>query len=267
MSRKLKGKDEEIIKLYKDGSSLSDIAKLFRVEYRTVKKVLINNDVSIRDAVTSASMKNRRDYHYFENIDTEDKAYFLGLVSADGTIYTPKVKAQKQLKIQLKYEDSYILEEFNQYSTASKNLVDDKRGTMALTICSDKLCSDLDNLGVSPLKDSRVSIPPIEDELLKDYLRGLFDGDGCVASNGAGSISVSFVTPSHLFATSLRDLLESNNIITGKIQDYTTYYTLSIYSKKSILTFYNLIYNNSKVFLKRKYNRFNELINEKYGGM
>ena len=72
---------EEVIRLYtEDNLSASKISKLFNVDVATITNRLKVNNIEVK--------KTHRKYlinkDYFEVIDTEDKAYWLGFLMADG---------------------------------------------------------------------------------------------------------------------------------------------------------------------------------------
>src|SRR5690606_16603830 len=110
----LKRKDIEAIKeFYEAGISTTNIGKEFNVTDKTIAKVLVDNGVSLRESGTQRKIIND---NYFEDIDTEEKAYFLGLIIADGSIirHLSEGRSNRQLSIslELKEQDGYMVELF-----------------------------------------------------------------------------------------------------------------------------------------------------------
>lgn len=258
---KLLNYKEEIISKYQAGLTLASIAKEYRVDARTVSKLLKDNGVEILSATESARKVTAKYYDYFSTVDTEDKAYFVGLLQADGCIYNPK-NSQRQMKLTLKNEDLYILQTLKNNIGITSKLVDDKRGCSTLTVCSTGLCNDLEVLGVSSLKYTRNSMPTIDKDLLPHFIRGYFDGDGCVSSASKSRVIVNFVHPNKTFIEYISSYLYENGICSGKITDRTTYYSLTVYGKSNILKFYNLIYTDSKTLLTRKKLKYDNILEE-----
>src|SRR4051812_9808472 len=112
---------------------------------------------------------------YFNSIDTEDKAYWLGFIAADGNVqFTAKNKC---LSIGLKFSDKTHLEKFalclNYNGPISTN-----RTIAKITLYSAQLTKDLATHGILPRKSFNVKPWSGSPYLLKHYWRGVFDGDG-----------------------------------------------------------------------------------------
>lgn len=124
----------------------------------------------------SKSYPNRKYFfreNYFENIDSEDKAYWLGFIWADGYL------SKDSLEIEIHIKDKDHLVEFQEDLCDNHKLYDRERQTThscRLTLGSQKLISDLVNLGY---KNKLVPIN-LPEQLERHFIRGLFDGDGSV---------------------------------------------------------------------------------------
>lgn len=94
----------------------------------------------------------------------------------------------------------------------------------------------------------------ISDTFISHFIRGIFDGDGGIAS----SISRSTI----YFCTGLNVIQNINKIFNniGKIYTHQNTYLLMFNHKFFIPQFYNYIYNNATIFLKRKKMIFEEKI-------
>ena len=139
---------------------------------------------------------------YFENIHSPSKAYFLGLLYADGG-YLKRVsengRIDLSLSLELKKEDSYIIEEFKKQLESSlpvKEIIKDEtmisngkeysftKNNCYFRIGSKKLISDLISWGCVENKTKELSnVPNIEKGYLRYFLLGFYDGDG-IASVG-----------------------------------------------------------------------------------
>ena len=176
----------EIIDLYeKKGLTLCEISKKYSVKYTKIKAILEAHGVE-----SKGRRRNNRflDDHYFEEIDTEEKAYFVGLLFADGSVcYDPSGKRAPSLSIELVETDVEILQRLKSELRAGVALVYGKRknrqnGTYSLSIRSKKIVEDLEKYGIIQNKtQNTTSIPKnIPTKFLKDFLRGLIDGDGSI---------------------------------------------------------------------------------------
>jgi hypothetical protein len=190
---------------------------------------------------------------YFETIDTEDKAYFLGLLFADGNIYA----ARNRVQLTLANEDAYILQAFATAIGYTGKMYIDREKYSKLILPSKKMCEDLIKLGCTPNKSLTLQFPTeVSDKLMHHFIRGCFDGDGSVSRRG-NSFNVNF-TSSESFMIEFMNLLNLLNIdTTGSKKRYESH-ELSAYQvyirANSARSFFDYIYNNATFFLVRKKN-------------
>lgn len=116
---------------------------------------------------------------YFENIDSKRKAYWLGLLLADGSISKNR-KGTPRMKLSLKHEDSLFLQNFLDDIEAHTNL--QRNGeTTGVEITSKKIVEDLKKHGINSSKTETSTIPDINSKYYNSFLRGMIDGDGHVS--------------------------------------------------------------------------------------
>lgn len=136
--------------------------------------------------------KYKIDEKYFEKINREDKAYFLGLIITDGNIDTKGKRFR--MSISLHDKDKYILETFKKYLKTEKPLIKHLSKTKyygkvkiksslrwALYITVVKMVKDLIKLGLYRNKTKTIGFPTnkiIPHNLMRHFIRGVFDGDG-----------------------------------------------------------------------------------------
>lgn len=126
--------------------------------------------------------KEHRNYmmkeDYFESIDTEEKAYFLGLLMADGNVVNDHNRYC--IRLSLKSEDVYLLEFFLAELESDSDVKIDKylRGTAR--VWSKKMFYDLNKLNIIPNKTGKEKMPHIPEDLINHFIRGFFDGDGTI---------------------------------------------------------------------------------------
>ncbi len=175
MPRRLELDDDRIIELYRSGKSPREIAPLFGCD-----KSVIFNRVKSAGAVRSVSDWRRRDRfneHFFDEIDTEEKAYWLGFLLADGCVRT----GSKSLQINLNAGDRPHLEKFRDAIASTAKIgfsshpmsVD---GIASLTVTSKSMTDRLRELGI--IANAKRCVPPSVPSLVRHFWRGCIDGDG-----------------------------------------------------------------------------------------
>lgn len=206
----------EIERLYvEDGLKTVDIGKIYKTKRDTISELLKSRGVPINIA-----SKNRMFNHdFFEIIDTEDKAYFLGLLTADGNVSLDSDKDRNRSPmIRLELIDKDVLEEFRNSTKMSAEIKTsirkDRNVTYVWSIRSKKMAEDLYKLGIIPDKTKLMfSVnTKIREDLKRHYVRGLVDGDGSIYYS-KNSYHVSFTTKHREFAESVQDIFME---LTGK---------------------------------------------------
>jgi intein-encoded DNA endonuclease-like protein len=180
--KKLNLPKEEIIELYNSGYGCYKIAKKYGCSASS-----INNLLKSEGTDTKKNPNNYRKYKlnedYFSVIDSEPKAYFLGLIYSDGCV------SKTNLRLSLQENDEEILIKFlNEIKSDAKLYHISKRKTThknqkLISISNIKMVNDLYNLGVTQKKSLSVNFPTNEqvpEKYLSHFIRGVFDGDGSV---------------------------------------------------------------------------------------
>lgn len=182
-------------------------------------------------------MRYAIDHAFFSEIDTEAKAYWLGFLAADGCIVDRR-KTQKragQIRLHIQAGDIGHLEKLKVALGAEVPIrvttgVDSRlvknvshRRYALFIVTSEPMVRDVIRLGLTPRKDSRRIIPPMEPQVERHFMRGVFDGDGTIARQGPRSICFSLVAWPRLIRQYQRILIdgvglsETSIIETGKV--------------------------------------------------
>jgi intein/homing endonuclease len=123
---------------------------------------------------------------FFSVIDTEEKAYWLGFIMADGCIHDFNDHRSSTLAIGLSSEDKEHIEKFLKAIGTNKPIYQHCRNGkdyVSMQVSSSKLTTDLKNLGCVPKKTLlNTWVDLCNDELQFAFIRGYFDGDGSIAS-------------------------------------------------------------------------------------
>lgn len=192
---------------------------------------------------------------YFEVIDSSDKAYFLGLLASDGNI-SPRLTA---VRIALKETDSWILEQFRKFlgnqapelrTKISKNNGKEALPQKNLVLSRKAMVDDLIKLGITPNKSHTLKLSCDLGNFKKDFLRGVWDGDGSITQR-----RFKVTTASLEFAYQLQNWISDISTVLLPIKTELTkngkeLYSLPGYVKDAKAI--QAIYSKSKLSIERK---------------
>jgi hypothetical protein len=202
---------------------------------------------------------------YFHKIDARDKAYFIGLLYADGYIHYNTNKALYQ--VQLDLVDKDIVDKFSKEifgSIRTKEKPPTKRSvlpTYRLNVCSKEMCEDLISHGCLPKKSLILKPPSIDSQYIRDFLRGHHDGDGCFACKKNRKYN-SWIFHWSILSTSefcdwVKKTLEEHLGILCSIHTHKLGYTIvKVSSREDILNLGEWLYQKNDVYLQRKYEQW-----------
>lgn len=237
-----------IIQLYQEKQiSARQIAKQYLVSGDVIRRVLIDNGIEIKRHYGQTF-----DEHYFDNIDTPNKAYLLGFLYADGCVNKNNV-----ISFTLHRNDKEILEMYASELKATNQITDVKnKPHVRLAFCSKHMCNTLMSLGCGHNKTSSLKFPDIPEIYKYDFIRGFMDGDGCISIKKQGThkyISLSF--------TGTEDMMNALNVIfktNNPISFYRNAYALHIGKRTDVMRILNNIYKNAELYMTRKFNKYQE---------
>jgi hypothetical protein len=196
---------------------------------------------------------------FFETIDTEAKAYWLGFIMADGGIDT--TGRSKQLFIKLKLDDIFHLEKFkkaldsNHPIKISSSLVfGGKFYSAKIRICSYKLVDDLAKYKIIQNKTDKIRFPDIRSDLINHFIRGYFDGDGSISIvKSTNQKQINIIGKNYEFIKDFQHYLTKNcDINLLKINKTKNLFKISYGGNINIEKIGNFLYNNASIYLERK---------------
>ena len=207
--------------------------------------------------------------NYFEKIDNEHKAYWLGFIMADGCITrTEKNGPYNRFEINLKNEisEKHLLEQFNKDLNSNYEIkVIKNKNTkknfetevLKLRISCKKFVDNLILNGVSSNKTGKEILPnTIPKEFIKDFIRGYFDGDGSLTINKSFRICSSSVEILNSFNDFFKEMLGLEFKIYENKNYSIPFFTIDSNNHQDIKKVLDLLYKNSTIFLERKYERY-----------
>jgi len=206
---------------------------------------------------------------YFKKNDNGEKAYWLGFIAADGCVFKARDYNSYVFYFGIQERDSEMVLGLYQKVGGKVSLLKRKKehhqNIVRLMNCSKELNLDLINLGIIPRKSLLYKFPSPEQvpkEFIFDFIRGYFDGDGCmhVKQREKSQATVASFVGTREFLLSLKRVLEERQIRVSALspRKNNKAFSMRIGGIKSIHRLYNLFYNNKKLFLLRKKIKFEE---------
>lgn len=258
---------KEICNLYEQGYSYDRLMIEFNMGYHSVAKVIRTHSIPRK-------RKYSIDEDFFNKIDSSIKAYWLGFLFADGCVRKRKDKNKDKdpkwsILLFLKSDDanhvrSFLTDTKSNYkvSDSFRFINNRKHKSCGASIYSAKMAADLIDKGCVPNKSLILEQPKrIDDKFISHFIRGYFDGDGCVTkykSNTRDEYKISILGTYDFLnwinivlnklGLSLRNITKKSK--KGKI--YNLQYNTADRTK-----FYEILYSDADRFLDRKKIKFN----------
>lgn len=200
---------------------------------------------------------------FFDNINTEEKAYWLGFLYADGS------QNGNAFQMCLKIDDKHHLEKFRTAINAEHTVKEiikknHKAGIAALFQISSKyFCQSLQNCGCVKNKTFIAKFPIIDPNLYRHFIRGVFDGDGTIGimNKKYAYKKWSIYSASREFGNKISKILQQANIKVKFYQriykdDCKPGYNVEIHRKDEFTKLYFYLYDGASIFLERKRDKF-----------
>ena len=244
-----------INKYLNENYTLKQLGKEFNCSYPTIRNLLNKHKIKSR----GNKQGYPRDEFYFNKINTEEKAYWLGFLYADGCVHS------NNYEISVNITDREHVEKFKTAIKAFNHSIieiQDKRFQNAKTLyqfsIKDKqLHQDLIKWGCIPQKSLLINkIPNIPRDYVSHFLRGYFDGDGSLHYlQSTNNYRISFIGTKD-FLNDIQKELQTNVSLQSNIAGKA--YVLQIAGRKQVERILNYLYNNSKENnrLNRKYQKY-----------
>lgn len=260
MKNKFKDFDKTlIIKDYQNKVSLKDLKKKYNISVAMIYKILDKFEIPRKGNCRKYFFKET----YFDIIDTEEKAYFLGFLYADGNNYSPT--GCIQLKIQ--ENDVEILNRFSTILSNNEKLpirrVKRKEGKdqVCLKLSSKYMSSILYNKGLIDAKSLILTFPDtsiVPEELQSHFIRGYFDGDGCInIYKTTGNFTI---TGTKEFLITLQDILIKELKLNKTKFTITKNINNLVYGgNRQIVKIREWLYKDATIYLERKYKKFQDI--------
>lgn len=249
---------------------LQTAGKEFGISQFLMEKILKKYGIKKRNYTEAKQIQRKYtcEDDYFKNQNSE-MAYILGLIASDGSIS----KKENLIAIQLQEEDKDILEQIRIITKVQRPLEEYVRKETGHKIYSFRNWSsewkkDLAHYGIIPQKIFTLQPPYfLKKEYIIDYIRGYFDGDGSIYQvNNQNRIFFEICGASKIIIDWIQDnLINQYHILLNKqsketLSNGTIIYKIKIGDKQELLKLYNILYKDKILFLKRKKEKFENLL-------
>lgn len=267
---------EEAENLYKNHNyTFIDIARKFGRDERSIRGYL-NKIGYIAKSQSELQRKYPIVEDFFDLLDTQEKAYILGLLYADGYNDTNK----NAVCISLKYDDVETLNDITKLIQPSKPLfyldmspenrgMKNSKNQYRITINNKHISQRLAELGCGKAKTNILKFPTndqVPEELIHHFVRGYFDGDGSVSKGKNPKIDI-ISTPEFLIP--LQNMLFEKLSINktklntkGHYAENVNITTLQIGGMLQCIRFKEWLYKDATIFMERKKKVFDEKYNK-----
>ncbi len=200
-------------------------------------------------------MHRELNHNFFKKWSPE-MAYVLGFFAADGSMIKNKRGAHF---IEFTITDRSVLEQIQQVTNSTHRIAERRqrarhKTAYRLQVGSKKWFEDLSRLGFMQNKSKRLPLPKIPKKYFGDFVRGYFDGDGCVYFNRLQYadrkrprliLLTLFTSGCRSFLDSLWDELKDRGVHGGSLKRKTRGFEL-VFSHSDSVALHNVMYHTGK---------------------
>jgi hypothetical protein len=252
--RTSKEQQQEMASRYSGGESTAKLAQDYGISSEAVRGLLERRGIARRDR-EHAARKYICNHIFFSSIDSEEKAYWLGFIAADGCI------SGNELRVCLSPADRDHLVQLGASLNSSHPVTDytlGKRAYCEFIVCSTQLTRDLIRHGITPRKSFTLQWPTLSAEMFRHFARGYVDGDGCFTadSNVQNNVNVYFsVTSNKPFLLDMQGYLQRHCSL-NQTKLFQRHKDSPIYSGKlQVRRIVDFLYHDAIIYLPRKYDK------------
>ena len=249
---------DKCIALYNSGLTCNEIALIMKSCRQKIARVLKSNGIIVKRKDLIKVNEN-----IFDVIDTEEKAYWLGFLFADGNI----AKKYKIISLNLGIKDLNHMEKFKQFISYSNNIkfgFSNGHKYCRLSFTCNHMYDKFISYGLTPAKSTTLKFPNknifSDESLIKDFIRGYVDGDGCLTwRNKIHTEPTMNIIGTFDFLTELQNFLPiGNRKLFRKHKDGNENIFVFACEENVAYRLSSFLYKDSKIYLERKYNVFLE---------
>jgi DNA-binding transcriptional regulator WhiA len=246
----------KIIVDYNTGNfKLKELSLKYHIKYDTISK-----NIRKMGILTNPHGKISLNSDIFEKIDTEQKAYWLGFLYADGSVYKDS-KGHYRFELGLQQRDLEHIQKFKKFIN-SRHKISYRENTKSYRISfnDSKFCNDLITLGCVPKKSLILKFPTeaqVPKKLIRHFIRGYFDGDGYL-SKPPKQLTLDLLGTEEFLDCLLTHVDSTKKTLKKDKRHLNNTFKFSLCGNNA-RNFLKFIYKDAIVFLERKKELYNNL--------
>ena len=262
-----KENQDKIVSQYLDGVSKYRLSQDYHVSESVIKRILLEHGVQLRTIQQANKAKFKIDEKFFD-IESSNLAYILGLWAADGNVSAK----DNRLDLELNSLDYDLLEQIRNVIKSERpiKIYQCQSGYVKnkLYFWSAHVKQKMIEYGIVPNKmySPDFHVPyKLSKKYWIDYIRGFFDGDGCIKKSSSitfelNSINHNFLKEIQQFFKEYYDI-DTNISIAHALLNQPIMYRLYCYGE-SVKRIYTLLYTPNTLYMQRKYDKWHEYYND-----
>lgn len=260
-----------IVSLYESGVSAKNLGKKYSIDKRRVQKWARKNGVE--RSRNEAHRFTKFNEQFFDEIDTPEKAYWLGFFYADAynceQTNTIHVTLSNKDKNHLKKLAKAINLPTHNIKTYNSKIEDKEYPTCTLRFYSKHMCNSLKEKGCPQAKSFILTYPNwLNRDLHNHFIRGMFDGDGCLCKKISNNEWKWSLVSTKECCEKIQEIISKNLDLFIKYhcisKTNNNTYELETSGNEKINQIMKWIYEDSTsiIRLDRKYKKYEELVNQ-----
>lgn len=250
---------------YQNGETIKSLSDKFKTSPQAIRTLLRKNEIELKGNTQGYP----RNSHFFKQIDTPQKAYWLGFLYADGSV------SSRNNEVEISLKDLEHLQKFQKAIEATNHRIQKVEDNRFLKLAvfyhfaiKDKnLHDDLISFGCVPNKTYiDLNIPDLKEELISHFIRGYFDGDGSLHwLKGTQNYRVSFAGCKTLLEDIKKAIGKENLSVRREMNGdrEKQVFALQIAGRYNVVNLLNYMYKDSteEMRLDRKYDLYLQALN------
>lgn len=262
------GKIDELVKILNDGQTLKEACLIIKISKSAAKKYLKEINYKIKPGGRFQRLYEL-DEKFLQKIDSKEKAQFLGILFSDGTISS----RNNLISLRLEVTDVEYLLKIKEIIKSNKPIYVSKgrafisplnkkeymgNDTAILDITSKNFYNDALKAGLLPRKTwLNLGIPDsIPKKFKKDFILGVFEGDGCLTWNEKYEIVCLSFAGSENITKDICELVKKELNILGTIKPHFSIFVLEYKRYNDVIKILNWLYKTPAFFMARKRDKY-----------
>jgi|JI10StandDraft_1071094.scaffolds.fasta_scaffold09420_6 hypothetical protein len=247
----------EAIKLYDSGRAIKPICKLLKMDDRTLRTFLLKENVlrTRSKAIQQSKLQGSINHNIFDDL-TPEALYWIGFLYADGHIE----KDRPRISVTLSSIDHEHLVKLSKFFGDNITIRVLGTGHHRVAFSSISIYEKLITMGFSNRKTYAI-IPHITLKTSRDFWRGVVDGDGWICNKKQTALGLcGHINTIQAFLKYVNDSGISTKAQAHKVKKRQNLWTVDLHANKDKAVA-ELLYKDSTVYLERKYQKYQEIIN------